>query len=195
MRNTGLAAVVALAGWLAGAGPAAWSMGDVVLTPTSFYSTYTPTVLNYAATHGGMLTQVVGNPFDVPKEDLERSITQVMAHSHFGPRVAFVTTPPADFVSPYRVILLFDNVQFHTTQKLCGQSPDSFEPHSNGTLRIHAALCADKQPLTSLSGSIDGASGPDDPLFHKLIGQITTNLMPPFNPDRSNGGDSMVFPG
>ena len=56
-----------------------WSMGGVVLTPTSFYSTYTPTVLNYAASHGGMLTQVVGNPFDVPKAELESSITALAA--------------------------------------------------------------------------------------------------------------------
>ncbi len=187
--------MLAIAGWLAGAAPSAWSMGDVVLTPTSYYAMYTPTVLNYAASRGGMLTQVVGNPFDVPKEELESSITQVMTHSHFGPKMGFITTPPPNYASPYRVVLLFDDVKGYTTQRLCRESPDSFESKMEGRLRIHAALCANEKPLTGLSGSISGASGPDDPLFHKLIGQITVNLLPPFNPDRSNGNDGVVFPG
>ena len=117
-----------------------------------------------------------------------------MARSHFGPSLPFVVTPPEDFASPYRVILLFDNVQFYTTQKLCGRSPDSFEPRTNGTIRIHAALCANEKPLTSLSGHISGPSGPDDPRFNKLIGQITINLLPPFNPDRRDRKDRLPFP-
>ena len=88
-RTACATATLALAGCLLCGAHTAWSMGDVVVSPTSFYPAYTPTVLNYAATHGGMLTQVVGNPFDVSKEELERRITQVMARSHFGPDVRF----------------------------------------------------------------------------------------------------------
>ena len=65
--------------------PTACSTSTVVLSPTSFYAAYTPTVLNYAATHGGILTEVTGNPFDAAQEDLEQVITQSMSGSHFGP--------------------------------------------------------------------------------------------------------------
>ena len=93
---------------LAGAG-AACTNADVVLSPTSFYAAYTPTVLNNAATTGGMLVEVVGNPFDAPKAELEQSITGAMDGNHFGPHVDFVTTPPEGFRSPYRIVMVFDS--------------------------------------------------------------------------------------
>lgn len=181
------------AGMLAAASPA-WSMGQVVVSPTSFYPGYTPTILNYAATHGGILTEVAGNPFDVPQADLEQAIARIMAVSHFGPQVPFVTSRPDGFLSPYRVILLFDNKRGYTTVKLCGQDPDAFEPAWDGKLRVHAALCANQKPLTSVFGDIPGADGPNDPLFRKLIGQITLGLFPPFDPDRQDPSDRFLPP-
>lgn len=188
VKRLALAAVM-----LAAASPA-WSMGQVVVSPTSFYPGYTPTILSYAAGHGGILVQVAGNPFDVPKEDLDRAIARVMAVSHFGPQVPFVTTRPEGFVSPYRVILLFDNQRGYTTVKLCGGDPDAFEPAWDGKLRVHAALCANEKPLTSVFGDIPGADGPNDPLFQKLIGQITHGLFPPFDPDRQDPSDRLLAP-
>ena len=72
---------------LAGLAPACGT-DIVVLSPTSFYAAYSPTVLNYAATHGGILVEVVGNPFDAPSDDLEHAITGAMRGSHFGQPVA-----------------------------------------------------------------------------------------------------------
>ena len=184
----------AFAALMLGAASPASPMGQVVVSPTSFYPGYTPSILNYAATHGGILTQVVGNPFDVPQEDLDRAIAGVMAVSHFGQNVPFVTTRPEGFRSPYRVIVLFDNQRGYTTVKLCGEDPASFQPAWEGKLRIHAALCANKNPLTSVFGDIAGATGPNDPLFRKLIGQITLGLLPPFNPDRQDPSDHFMRP-
>jgi hypothetical protein len=150
--------------------------------------------LNYAAAHGGIWTQVVGNPFDAPKEDLERTIAHVMAISHFGPHVPFVITRPENFVSPYRVILLFDNRRGYTTVKLCSQDPSTFEPAWNGKLRIHAALCANEKPLTSVFGHIASADDPNDPRFRKLIGQITHGLFPPYDPARRDPPDRFLTP-
>ena len=133
---------------LAGAGSACLST-DVVLSPTSFDGAYTPTVLNYSATSGGMLVEVIGNPFDAPKADLERSITGAMTDSHFGPHVDFVTTPPEGFRSPYRIILVFDSTQNYTPYKLCSQT-ESIQPAASDTVRAQAALCADRKPLTGV---------------------------------------------
>ena len=175
---------------LAGAASACTST-DVVLSPTSYYGAYTPSVLNYSATSGGILVEVVGNPFDAPKADLERSITGAMAGSHFGPQVDFVTTPPEDFRSPYRIVMVFDSTQGYTQAKLCAQT-ETIQPEAGETVRAHAALCAAEQPLTGVNGRVSDVTGPDDPKFGRFIAQMTTNLLPPTNPDR-RGGDHGIF--
>jgi hypothetical protein len=175
---------------LAGAASACTST-DVVLSPTSYYGAYTPTVLSYSATSGGILVEVIGNPFDVPKADLEQSITGAMTGSHFGPHVDFVTTPPEGFRSPYRIVMVFDSNQGYTQIKLCGQT-ESIQPGPGESVRVHTALCAAEKPLTGVSGRVGEVTGPDDPKFRRLISQITTNLLPPKNPDR-RGGDGFFL--
>ena len=176
---------------LAGAASACTST-DVVLSPTSYYGAYTPSVLSYSATSGGILVEVVGNPFDAPKADLERSITGAMAGSHFGPRVDFVTTPPEDFRSPYRIVMVFDSTQGYTQAKLCAQT-ETIQPEAGETVRAHAALCAAEQPLTGVNGRVSDVTGPDDPKFGRFIAQMTTNLLPPTNPDRRSGDHGIFF--
>jgi len=166
---------------LAGAASACTST-DVVLSPTSYYGAYTPSVLNYSATSGGILVEVVGNPFDVPKADLESAITSAMTGSHFGQQVDFVTTPPEGFRSPYRILILFDPTQNYTANKLCKQGK-SIQPGTGEIVKVHAALCANGAALTGVSGRIGGVTGQDDPQFRRLISQITMNLLPPVNPD------------
>jgi len=170
---------------------AACANADVVLSPTSFYGAYTPTVVNYSATSGGMLVEVVGNPFDAPKDDLEQAITGAMTGSHFGPRVNFLTTTPEDFRSPYRIVLVFDSTQGYTQSKLCSES-QSIQPEPGDTVRAHAALCAADSPLTGVTGQVRDVTDPSDPKFRQLISQITTNLLPPSNPDRRDS-DRGVF--
>lgn len=176
---------------LAAAGTACSNSG-VVLSPTSFYGAYTPTVLNYAATSGGILVEVVGNPFDVPKADLERAITGAMTGSHFGPAVDFVSAPPEGFRSPYRIVMVFDSTQGYTQIKLCGQT-GSIAPGAGESVKVHTALCAADKPLTGLWGRVSDVTGPDDPKFRQLISRITINLLPPFNPDRRDGDRGMFI--
>ncbi len=174
-------------GLLCTAPAAALGMSSTAIAPTSYYAGYTPTVLNYAATKGGMLTQVVGNPFQqVGRDQLNSEINGVMARSHFGPRVPFISEAPPDFASPYRVVLLFDPVQSITAYQLC--TYDGRPPAANpgGSVRVHAALCANEKPLSSVSGQVGGVASPSDPAFQKLIGQMTVLLFPP----RRNPGGS-----
>ena len=185
-------ALILICALLASAAPA-WSMGSVVLSPTSYYPAYTPTVLNYASTHGGILVEVVGNPFEMTKEELDRAVTGIMAGSHFGPNVAFVTEPPDDFLSPYRVVLLFDSRRGISPPALCRYDAAASPPETGGKLRVHAALCARDKPLTAVSGSVGGDVGLGDSRFRKLLGQITINLFPPYNPDRRP--ENEFFPG
>jgi len=180
-------------------GAAACAPRLVVLSPTNFYIAYTPTVVNSAAASGGILVEVVGNPFDAPQADLERTITSAMTGSHFGPPVNFVTTPPEDFRSPYRIVMVFDAAQGYGEAKLCreGRSiePSGAVDQGDGegggggkVVKVYAGLCAGQGPLTGVNGRVGEVTGLDDPKFRQLISQLTTNLLPPFNPDRRDGG-------
>ncbi len=178
---------------VAGVGPAC-STDAVVVQPTSFYAAYTPSVLNYAATHGGILVEIAGNPFDVPKRELERAIVGAMTGSHFGPAVAFVITPSEDFASPYRVVLVFDAAPAYSDHTLCGADLGTLEARTEGPLRVHAALCARSKPLTAVSGRVSDAVGPGGPRFRALIRQVTLNLLPPYNPDRRDFDRRFLIP-
>lgn len=186
MIRGSLVSLVVLAGAAAGCADT-----GVVLSPTSFYGAYTPTVLNYSATSGGMLVEVVGNPFDVPKSDLERSITGSMSGYQYGPHVNFITTPGEGFRSPYRIVLVFDPTRGYTESKLCRDS-GTIQPGTGDVVKVHAALCAGDQPLTGVSGQVAKVTGPDDPRFRRLISQIAMNLLPPTNPDHRNN-DNGIF--
>ena len=165
---------------------------NVVLSPTNFYGAYTPTVVNYSATEGGMLVEVVGNPFDASKSELDQAITSAMTGSHFGPHIDFLTTRPEGFRSPYRIVLVFDSARGYTESKLCRES-GSIQPESGETVRVHAALCAAESPLTGVSGRVSEVSAPDDPKFARLMAQITTNLLPPRNPERRGDDKGQFF--
>lgn len=159
----------------------------VILSPTSFYAAYTPSVVNSAAASGGMLVEVVGDPFDAPKSDLDKAVINAMTGPHYGPPVRFVTTKPEGFTSPYRIVLVFDDTRSYTESKLCAEGT-SIEPKNGGPyVTVHAALCAGEQPLTGLSGRVGAVTGyvtsPDDWKFGQLVSNVTRNLLPSSNPD------------
>ena len=179
------------------AAASACAPNTVILTPTNYYITYTPSVVNSAAGSGGMLVEIVGNPFDVDQADLEQVVTSAMKGSHFGPPVDFVTVKPDGFTSPYRIVMVFDDTRNYTETKLC-KDGTSIEPGTGGEyVMVHAALCAAKQPLTGVSGRVGGVTdyvtSPDDWKFHQLIKQITINLLPPSNPDRRRDNPSIIL--
>ena len=172
----------------------ACAMSDVVIAPTSYYPGYTPTVLNYAATKGGMLTQVRGNPFEQTTEgQLESDIARVMAASHFGPRLPFITTAPDDFASPYRVVVVFDPAQTVSSYKVCDGRQDSAADRPEGMVRVHAVLCANEKPLTAVSGQARNVETPRDANFTQLIGQMSILLFPS-QMDRGDRQDRDIIP-
>ncbi len=102
-----------------------------------YVGSYDPGMLNYAASKGGMLTEIVGNPFDVPKEEVGRAVTNNMTGSHFGPKVVFTTKASPDNPSPYRVVVLFDPAPNAQAQRLCS---DPNQPSAGGSAEAHGRL-------------------------------------------------------
>ncbi len=106
-----------------------------------------------------------------------------MESSHFGPKIPFITQAPDNFASPYRVVVVFDPVQAVTASNVCrggrGYGPGVDPVPIPGVVRLHAVLCANKLPLTSVSAQVNGADGPSDLRFRQLVGKMTIILFPP----------------
>lgn len=167
------------------AGLAACAGGTV---GSAYLGTFDPSMLRYAAGKGAMYTEVVGNPFNAPKEEVERVVTGTMFGSHFGPDLRFSTKRDPENPSPYRVVVMFNPGRGVTASKLC---MDSQQPSraATATLRVMLAFCSSGYQETSVTGRVAGVDDPNDSSFRSLIRQMTMQLFPPKNPNVNHGRD------
>jgi len=178
-----LAAPVAALGLLAACA------GSTTVQPGSISSGYTPDILNYSAGKGGMLTEVVGNPFAGPKGELDAVVVETAQRSHFGQKIPFFTTAPEGYTSPYRVVFAMNPVNGTSAATLCDGKAQTRPRLPKESDKVSAALCARDVVITSVSGSVAGPLGPRDPAFVTLIAQLSHALFPPVASDR-RGRDS-----
>ena len=164
------AASVALAAGLSGC-------AGSTTTYNEYFGNWDPATVDYMAAQGGVLTEVKGNPFDAPKPEVEKAITDAMYGAHFGSLVPFVTEVPQNHTSPYRVIMLFNPERTVNASKMCRQeaSPGAGSP---GEVKLLAVLCAREYRETSVIGRASDVSGPQDPKFRQLVRAMTSRLLP-----------------
>jgi hypothetical protein len=162
-----------------------------VVRPAYISGSYHPDMVNYAASRGGMRLEVIGNPFDEPRAKLERAVAEAMTDSHFGQHMPFITEVPADFTSPYRVVILFDPPRNANPKKLCQQAyaPVASQP---GRVRLMAVFCDAANEVTSTGGSVGDVGSSGDPGFRKLLAQVSLLLFPPNDDMDRDNGDFMV---
>lgn len=134
-------------------------------------------------------TVVVGNPFPIDTDTLERVVTGAMQGSYFGPRVNF-TTKPSDNARPgYRIVVFFDPPLASPGDTLCGdlgrlvpQRPDSRQ-----RIGLHAGFCVGDQLQSEVKGSMRAVALPDDPAFQRFVGGVMLSLIPAYDPFRGRG--------
>ena len=147
----------------------------------------------YAAANGETNTVIVGNPFDIPKDALERVIAEAMQGNHYGPRTTFTTTPSPEARADYRVVMMFDRPRAMNRQQLCGPRAE-LEPEPRGDrLRLATAFCARNQLLSWVDSSIAAPASPDDPTFRNMIANAIFNLIPWRDHDPDRRGGSTIF--
>ncbi len=149
---------------------------------------YDPFTLNYIATKSSLYTQIVGNPFKVPKGRLDSAVTGTMFGAHFGQPVRFSTTHDPNNTSPYRVVVVFNPSRTANPNKLC-QDAQQPSRETTGEMRVTMAFCSASEYETSVSGRLQGVTDPNDPAFRDLIRQMTVQLFPNNNSDPNGGGD------
>ncbi len=157
--------------------------GDGTRVQPPYIGSYDPEMLDYAASKGAVLTEVVGNPFGVAKEELDGAVVGAMRGAHFGQPVTFTTTPPADYTSPYRIVMLFNPAPGAQTNRVCAEpaQPSAAQP---GELSVIAAFCSKDTVVTSTKGRVSKPQGPRDAAFRLLIRRVTVELFPVRDPDQ-----------
>jgi hypothetical protein len=151
-------------------------------------TTYAPGEFAYA---GNLYLDVRGNPYNVPKEQLQEALAEAMSGGIWGTPVEFVTKRPEPTTSPYKVVMVFDAPWYASYDRMC-QQPDTIEPlaAAGGYTRLTAALCRSDTTISYVYAGF-GSGGPADPAFRRAIQQIELALLPPRNEHiDQNGGDS-----
>src|SRR5258708_3497555 len=165
----------------------AGSSGSKSLSSGSIYWTYYDTSytpiqdIAMAGGSGQLLTQVLGNPFNVDQEQFDKAVTDAMYGAHFGPATHFTTTPNGSFKRKFYVRLAFDGAGINS---ICTSPPSAPERNAKatGSVTLDAAFCQEGEPLSYLEGGGSGYSGPNDPRFIDIMHELTFNLFPPTNP-------------
>lgn len=148
---------------------------------------YQPSQLGYAAGGGDMQVVVIGNPFEpgVDDPDFAENMAIAMRGKHFGPYINFTTMPDDEARDNYRVGLIFNAKPPITGLNLCrtmaaGKRPTTSE--SSGSIPVKMVFCVGSKLLTEVLAHLGGADGITTAKAGKLVGQMTTLLLPPTNP-------------
>lgn len=158
-----------------------------------YIGSYDPEMLRYAASKGAVLVEVVGNPFDAPKEEVDAAVARSMTGATFGRQVSFTSKARADYESPYRIVVVLDPASGAQASRLCSE-PGQPTATSPDRLRAMAAFCSRDVVITSIAGSTAKVRGPGDARFRELIRRMTMDLFPTRDPDEDADGISIRIP-
>jgi len=188
MRNLILAATPAFAALIG-------CSGISVIDYVHLEPGYRQQQFGYAAGGRDLMTDIQGNPFAMPKEEFDATVTAAMQGAHFG-RPANFTTAPGDSARPgYRVRLLFNGPLAGSGRIVCAGEPAIVGPSpEGGNVRLLAAFCNGPYPLSYLSAHVSGIRDAHDPAFRDFMRDVTTNLFPPQNRGEQEH-DNCVPPG
>jgi len=188
MCKISLAATLAFAA-LAGCG------GTPIIDYVHLEPGYRAQQFAYAAGGRDLKADVQGNPFAMPKEEFDATVTDAMQGAHFGQPTNFTTTPGDSARPGYRVRLLFNGPGASNGRIVCADEPAIVGPSpESGNVRLLAAFCNGPYPLSYLSAHVGGIRDAHDPAFRDFMRQVTTNLFPPQNRQEQDH-NSCVPPG
>jgi hypothetical protein len=174
---------------------AACAAGNVRLTQQDSSPSYSPGEFAYAGAGRDLRVVVIGDPFGGDRSTFERAVTDAMQGQHWGQRTNFTTTPGSDARTRYRVVLLFNPPRALNSTRLCQEVAAALPSESaDEGIILFAAFCRGKRLRTEIKGRISSATGPDDPAFRELVGQVTNGLFPPDRGiDRDRDGPSWIW--
>ena len=184
---TGL--VLLLTACTSGSSDSAVNVGSGTIHWTYYDYSYTPiSDISIAGGSGQLLTQILGNPFNVDQEQFDKAVTDAMYGAHFGPPTHFTSAPLGSFKRIFYVRLGFGGANPLSINTICTIPPASPQRNAtaNGSVSLSAAFCQEGRVLTYLEAGGTGYTGPNDPRFAEFIKNVTFKLFPPNNPNNPN---------
>lgn len=153
-----------------------------------YNSAYAPSQVDLASANNPSLAVIRNNPF--PEDRDNDGVLAAMQGRNLGQRMYFSQTPRPDDKYGYKVILNFGTespsgsyAPMTYVYSECQLRPTPPSTTSDrGNISVFASFCVGDLLLTDASGSIGAATGPDDPHFRRLIGDIMVALTPPYIP-------------
>jgi hypothetical protein len=168
------------------AGLSLCACADSSIVHHSYYnSAYTPDHVQLAAASGTAIAVIRNDPFPTDRDNA--GVLAAMQGRNFGPRMYFSQAPRPDDLYGYKVIMDFGPPSYGAGYQCQAQPTAPSAAPRTGPITVSATFCVGDRLLTDATGSISGATGPDDPNFRRLIGDIMVALTPPYDPSR--GGD------
>jgi hypothetical protein len=169
---------------LLGAGLGLCGCADTSVVYHSYYnSAYTPSHVQLAASSGTSVAVIRNDPFPADRDNA--GVLAAMQGRTFGwPRMYFSQTPRPDDKYGYKVILDFGSSGYSATYQCKAEPTAPSSVRREGPIAVSAAFCIGDRLLTDAAGSIGEATGPEDPRFYRLIGDIMVALTPPYEPSR-----------
>ncbi len=170
-KRIGLALAVAVGGC---AGPTVYN--------NYYASLYEPAQVRFAAAVGPTLAVIRDNPF--PSDAGNQGVLAAMQGQTFAARMVFSQTARPDDRYGYKVVLNFGSSLYGTSgQCQAPPTPPARTPPA-GRIAASAAFCIGDQLLSDAHGAVQAATGPDDPNFRRLVGDLLVALTPAYNPNR-----------
>lgn len=132
----------------------------------------------YATRDGAIVTEVVGNPFQMPKDRFDAEVRRLMRNRTLGPPVEFVAGATPGKTDPlYKVVVAFNALPNMSGHELCKRGTGT-PTRAGGVLDMAVAFCIGDSLKSEASGHTAPVAGPDAPRFAKLVRDVTLALIP-----------------
>ena len=151
------------------------------ITRDDQYPLYSPSLVNYVAAKGSFPAVIVNNPF--PGPDGGKALLHNLKLPGFFTSASFVETTP-EARKDGHLVLLFDSAKAYPGSRAVCEAPQDFaNAKPEGTLRLQAVFCYNKEPISEAYLTTPRPASPDDPGFRQSLAQLMSSLLPPRIPD------------
>jgi len=111
----------------------AWNhVGDITDTESSGF--------RFSGSNRDFRTSIVGNPFDAPKSETERSVLEAMKGQDKGLNTNFTTKPRTHYKNN-RIGMMFNPSKYHADKGACAASSDYAGRNKGGEMVLAALYC------------------------------------------------------
>lgn len=148
---------------------------------------YYPEARNYAASRGGMLLELPNNPFSLSDREVGAIIADILYGAPSGQSFPFFieSEKPANFSSPYRLIVLLDAKPGAKSEIICKApaQPVAADPQQ---MRVLMALCIGGRLMSSATGAVARPDRPRSLPLTNLLQRMAFLIMPHYDPNQDD---------